>query len=414
MGKAAVQRKAPRVTIATKRSVARPSVVTAAPVMLDPGRGLRREPVRPAAFRIGDFDREFDALTLFYDAFRAPTGTHIVLLGPPLLNLRPLAEEMRAVALPSGASCGFHIRELDRHAQVWVEVPRGTERLALSGPLGTFEVAPRDNLGSRFAGRRVLLTLSKNNRPEWIADWVRYHRDIHGVDAVLFYDNASTRYAPEELAATITAIPGIEDAAVVAWPFKYGPQGLDAKRFWDSDFCQSGVFEHARWCFLAAARSVMNADIDELVVSTTGVSAFAAAERSRFGVIRYRGLWVPGIEGTTRVATDRQPLRHREFQHVLAPRRVRRWLVLSGYEDRCPPKWVVVPRRCPQHAQWSVHSFKNWLPSLPVTSAFGYRHFREINDNWKYDRSARPAFDPVRHVRDDALLANFARVKWDA
>jgi hypothetical protein len=37
--------------------------------------------------------------------------------------------------------------------------------------------------------------------------------------------------------------------------------------------------------------------------------------------------------------------------------------VLSGYEDRCPPKWVVVPRRCPPHAPWSAHSFKKWRTS---------------------------------------------------
>jgi hypothetical protein len=92
-------------------------------------------------------------------------------------------------------------------------------------------------------------------------------------------------------------------------------------------------------------------------------------------VVRYRGTWVPGIEGMTRTATDRRPLRYRDFAHVLQPRRVSRWNIVSGYEDRCPPKWAVVPRRCPDHAQWNVHSLKNWIPALPITSAFGYRHF---------------------------------------
>jgi hypothetical protein len=340
--------------------------------MLDARNGIRREPVRPPAFRINGFDEQFDAETLFYDAFFAPTGTDVVIVGPPLLNLRPLLDGMHVVAWPSGASCGFRIKEMDRHAQIRVAVPRGTDRLEVSGGVGEFVIVPRDNLCSQFAGRRVLFTLSKNNRLEWIGDWVRYHRDIHGADAVLIYDNASTRYAPAELATAIAAVPGIEAACVVAWPFKYGPQGLDARRFWDSDFCQSGVFEHARWCFLAAARSAMNADVDELVVSRDGRSVFEAAEHAPFGVVRYRGTWVPGIEGMTRTATDQRPLRYRDFAHVLQPRRVSRWNIVSGYEDRCPPKWAVVPRRCPDHAQWSVHSLKNWIPALPITSAFAY------------------------------------------
>jgi hypothetical protein len=209
-------------------------------------------------------------------------------------------------------------------------------------------------------------------------------------------------------------VPGIEAAGVVVWPFKFGPQGLDARRFWwDSDFCQHGALEHARWCFLAAARSVLNTDIDELVVSRDGRSAYDAAERAPFGVIRYRGAWAPGIEGRTRTATDQAPVRHRDFDHVLQPRRVRRWGVVPAYQDRCPPKWVVVPRRCPDHAQWGIHNVKNWIPALPITAAFSYRHFREINDNWKYDRSARPAFDPARYIRDEALVSNFSRVHWN-
>jgi hypothetical protein len=389
-------------------------VVTADPTVLGAGSDIRREPRRPPALRVNGFDEKFDAETLFYDAFVGPTGTHVVTVGPPFLNLRPLVERMRVVASPSGASCGFRIKEMDRTAQLWIAVPRGTERLTISSGLGEFVIVPRKNLCGHFAGRRVLLTQSKNNRLEWIGDWLRYYRDIHGADAVLIYDNASTRYAPAELARSIAAVPGIEAAGVVVWPFKFGPQGLDARRFWwDSDFCQHGALEHARWCFLAAARSVLNTDIDELVVSRDGRGAFEAAERAPFGVVRYRGAWAPGIEGTTRTATDQAPMRHRDFDHMLQPRRVRRWGVVPAYQDRCPPKWVVVPRRCPDHAQWGIHNVKNWIPALPITSAFSYRHFREINDNWKYDRSARPAFDPARHIRDEALASNFSRVQWN-
>src|SRR5665213_36842 len=76
-------------------------------------------------------------------------------------------------------------------------------------------------------------------------------------------------------------------AKVLCGPFKYGPQSTLAQGLWDSDFYQLGAWEHARWRFLTQARSAMNTDIDELVVSARGRSVFEAAERSLFGIARY-------------------------------------------------------------------------------------------------------------------------------
>jgi hypothetical protein len=386
-------------------------IVTVAPTLLS-GAAPRRKPLRPPAFRIDGFDEKYDFDTLFFDAFFDAAGCEVIAVGPPLLNLRPALARMRMTALPSGTPCRFRIKEMDRHAQVRIAVPLGTERLAMCSDIGDFVVTLRANRCAIFHDRRVLFTLSKNNRLDWIQDWIRYNRDIHSADAVLIYDNASTQYAAAELAAAVAAVSGIAAAAVVSWPFKYGPQGLDAKRFWDSDYCQNGAWEHARHCFLGLAKSAMNADIDELVVSDSGASVFEAAERSPFGIMRYRGAWMPGIADLTRTASDQAPIRHRDFEYVLHPLRTWRWGVMPSVVDRCPPKWTVVPARCPDHAQWCAHNIKNWIAALPVTDRFVYRHFREINDNWKYDRSPRITFDSARHVRDAALARNYDKVDW--
>jgi hypothetical protein len=399
-----------RPTAAAPRQRTPTPIMTVAPTLLTGA--TRREPTRPLEFRFDDFNNKYDFDTLFYDAFFDTSGRDVVAVGPPLLNLRPAIAAMRVTALPSGKPCRVTIKDLDRHAQLRIAVPEGTDRLAMLSAIGDFVVTPRANRGSAFRDRRVLFTLSKNNRLDWIQDWIRYNRDIHGADAVLIYDNNSTKYSQAELAAAVAAVSGIAAAYVVTWPFKYGPQGLDAKRFWDSDYCQNGAWEHARRCFLGQAKSVMNADIDELVVSNSGASAFAAAETSPFGIVRYRGAWMPGIVNVTRHASERAPIRHRDFDHVWLPKRALRWGVLPAYTDRCPPKWTVVPSRVPDRAQWCAHNIKNWPAALPISAQFGFRHFREINDNWKYDRSPRVAFDPARHVRDEVLAANYDRVDW--
>jgi len=389
------------------------AIESVAPTVLDHTIAVRREPTRPPDARGNGFDDEFDNETLFYDAFFSPAGSHVITVGPPFLNLRPLIERMRVVALPAGTACQFFVKELDRHAQLWIRVPPGTRRLAISSELGSCIMAPRPNLAAYFEGRRVLMTLSRNNRPEWIQDWIRYNRDVHGADAVLLYDNGSTRYEVGALADAIKGVAGIKAACVVQWPFKYGPQGNSAGNFWDSDFCQNGALEHARWCFLHAARSVMNSDIDELVISRAGNSIFAAVEGSPFGILRYYGAWMPSIVDISPIATNLRPIRHRDFDHVLLPRRVRGFGFLTVTEDRCPPKWAVVPRGCPPKSQWAAHNVKRWMAALPITGTFSYRHFREINDNWKYDRSSRVALNRARHTVDEMLTENFARVSWE-
>jgi hypothetical protein len=381
----------------------RPAVLT--------GSKFRREPVRPKEHQSADFADKFDDRTLLFDSFFRGDN-EVLIVAPPFFNLLPFVREMDVVALPSSQKCQFRIRNMDRHAQIRVVVPTGTKQLTLHSPLGRFELESQQDLSDFFEGSRVIFTLSKNNKLQWIQDWVRYNRDIHGADAVLLYDNQSTSYSPEELLQAISEISGIERVCVVFWPFLYGPQGLDATRFWDSDFCQNGAWEHARWVFLRQARSTMNSDIDELVVSANGASIFEAAERSWTGVVRYPGVWVYGLDGITRVATDEAPIRFVNFFHFLQPSLRRKWRIIPAQDNLCATKWTVVPRRCPEHAQWTAHRIRGWINALPQSGNFSFRHFREINDHWKYDRSARERFDPDLYAYDRLIRSNYASVRW--
>ena len=388
----------------------RVAIVAPKPVLLSSFSSARRQPVRPIAHRDDGFDAKFDADTLFFDAFFGADG-RIVLMGPPFLNLLPALQTMTLTAGPSRAPCQFEIRELDRHAQIHVRAPDGTTSLTLTATFGTVEIAISASEIDLFAGRRVLFTLSRNNHLRWVKDWIRFARDIHGADAVLFYDNNSTHYTKADLADAIGSLDGLAVVRVIDWPFRYGPQGLDAWRFWDSDYCQHGAWEHARRRFLAAARSAQNADVDELVVPLTGSSVFEAAERDRFGITRYCGRWVTGI--SDRPATERDERRHTDYGVVTRERMVRRYGLFQVDAERSPQKWTVVPSRCPDGAQWRAHSIAGWLPARRTTGAFSYRHFREINDSWKYDRVGTHTFDATLHEEDTALKVLFERVRWD-
>jgi hypothetical protein len=386
------------------------AVVPLHPVRLSDFTCARRAPVRPTAERGELFAAEFDDDTFLFDLFDAGgSGAEIMGVGPPLFNLEPLAKRFGFVAQPGGAQCAVAFRTLDRTMEMRIEAFAPASSLKAGGPLGDFTASLSPSGHALFAGRRVLFTLSKNNPLPWIQDWIRYHRDIHGCDAVLIYDNGSTDYDVAELAAAIGAVRGLQAAAIVPWPFKYGPQGSSAGA-WDSDFCQLGMLEHARWRFLQRARSALNADIDELVVGPNDDGVFAAVERSPFGVISYYGYWLFRLQGAGMNDRLREESRHRDF--VIANRPRRRWLVFPDYPNQCRRKYAIVPRRCPQKSQWRIHAVSRWpqakVPSLRVS----YRHFQPLSTNWRYRRDETRLFDPAIYEVDSALKRNFDRVDW--
>ena len=382
-----------------------PNVIAPSPTQIPVG--WRRDSTRPAELRDANFDEEHDGTTLFYDAFWS--GSEVLLLGPPLNNLTSTMQDLRVVALPSGTPCTFRTRTLELHQQLWVSAPAGTSCLVLSTGMGEIIVAVKPRRASPLAGRRVLCTMSKDNELVWIEDWVRFHRDLHGADAVLVYDNASTAYAAELLQERLSALAGIAVAQVVTWPYRYGPQGFQKLGYWDSTYSQPGVFEHARWSLLAEARSVMNGDVDEVVHSRNGARLFEAVEASRFGVLRYNGLWMPTTD-RSRVSAD-QPPRYRDFEHHLDPKID--WTRRPPRRSFSSPKWAVVPSRCPPRAQWQVHRVKRWPAAAVITPTFSYRHYRRLSNGWKYDRADAQAYDPAMHSYDAGLVRDYQRVRWD-
>ena len=351
------------------------------------GFGLRRHPPRAPADRQPGYLDLFDFDTLFYDAFRATDPRHAVLIGPPLLNCQGLLD-------------GLTFRLPDRDDVVaWDYLPNrsiyqpnfrirlshpslpGADRLLLEAAGQRIEIPIQPNQSSRFAGRRVILTLSKDNPLPWISDWVEFNTRVHQADAVLVYDNGSTAYCAEELQRHLSSLPGLATAMVVPWPFPYGP-GVGPRNLQDSFYCQPAALEHARWRYCAEAAGVLNNDIDELTVPPPGDSIFGLLERSGRAAIVYPGLWA---EGPFSERTDALALRHRDifyserWRSIIGRAFPRRWLLRT--------KWVAQPARCPDETDWGVHDIyprqaqsasQEALWKLRTTQIL-YRHFRLLS-----------------------------------
>jgi Glycosyltransferase family 92 len=352
---------------------------------------IKRQSVRPVEFRQSGFDEAFDASTLFYDLIfsRDKHENSLIFVCPPFLNLFPLFYGGRIGGKPLASTISnYYFRSAC--AEVWI--PNwDSDAVDLEFDFGSYRLTPQSTATHLYQGKRVLYTHSKDNEIRWIMDWVQFHVRNHGANAVLIYDNASTKYTGDHLETSLReAFPDIE-INVVDWPYKFGPQGFKGG-WWDSHFCQAAAFEDARFRFLDSASSVLNCDIDELVVSEKGESIFGITEKSRNGCIIFNGRWISNVTaGAQPDHNSPANLRHGYFRF------------LKRAEPACPKKWCVVPERCRLEECWDNHTVSGKDVPSSYSDSYSYRHFQSINTNWKYQRVQPAVFDPKLHLFDEAL-----------
>lgn len=357
---------------------------------------LRREPRRPRELQGPHFSEQFDYTTLFYDV--CGTGGAIYLSGPPLYETLVGHE----ICWQIGAADNWldvepSLKDSGKCQHSWIsklpsECDGSLLRVSIDGQ--DLFAAINRSPSHLFAGRRVLLTKSRDNKLEWIRDWVTYHAKCHDVDAVLFYDNNSTLYEASDVLGAI-ADAGVDVAVVVRWPYKFGPQGGFAAGVknapWDSDFCEYGILEHARCVFLSEASMVINTDIDELVMPPDGRSIYQWLEESESGYLFYRGLRIESESLHVDEIPRYYNFCYRRPEASTAPG---------------PTKWTIDPRRA--RGQWRTHFVLGHTNQNPLSDMF--RDFRAISTGWKHPaRTERKAHIPADFVVDEVLIAALRR-----
>lgn len=374
-------------------------IIKPSPIVLSDQTFLKRVPPRPVEFRQPGYEKLFDYSTLVYDVFEY--GDELWAVGPPLLNLRKAVQKTkfyhgaervwpRVEHLNRMARWNFSTNAPSLFARTHTKIrglfgsSNSDEKLRLKLGGEILESVIGANHGSLFSGKRSLLTKSKNNDLQWIQDWVEFHVKVHGANALLFYDNGSDAYTLEDIIHAVKDIENLDVAVIVDWPFKWGPHG-ESSGLWDSDFAQHGMLEHARWRFLADARSVLYQDVDELALSKRSV--FEIAETSAEGGILYEGRWIENILARPVVADT---LRHANFLY---------------YDPNVAPasnKWCTVPARNLPSEQWRVH----WIKPAQKTDEVVHRHFRGVTTSWKIPRP-RQSLEQSVHQVDIELARQF-------
>lgn len=349
---------------------------------LPEGATTRREAPRPPELRQPGYMEDFDDDSLWFEVFAGRDGIHIS--GPPLLNLTSVLAS--AQWLLDGRDVSDQVTLADwGHAQASVIRGASGRKLHVKTDECVIETDVTSNFLDSFAGSYAIFTKSKNNDLAWIRDWLEFHVRAHGVSAALIYDNGSDRYGPDDVLETMHSVSGLHTGVVVSWPYKFGPKAGTPKRF-DSDFFQYVVASDAQHRFLGRAAGVIQADIDELVMTEDGRTVFEHAEESESGYLPYLGRVVEGV-----LLTD-APARSITFKDF-------------GYYDPAKPlstpKWTCIPQKLPPNVQWRTHAI-NGVAASPAEQVI-HRHFWSISTSWKFNRAVRD-LDVGQLTLDERLL----------
>lgn len=365
--------------------------VAPSPAILPESSPLRRVMLEPQIEAPEQFVKAFDTRTLVYETFWHADGKRILLIGPPPLNLLSEWKAATYRALPSRTMLAARrYVSLSQQVTALDGAPEGTTHIELSFGPHVFELVVNRNLATEFAGRRVLFSMSQNNDLSWVRQWAAHHAKTQGTDAVVLFDNASTRYSPDDIAETLLGVPGLRTVSVPSWPWPFGFTDKRIKRdpFW-AHFLQNCSMSVVLRRLGPEAHSLLNCDIDELAWAGPGRSVHDVCKTSRSGFITFKGQWVEPI------ASDGAPPDHRAF-------RVRKRDAAARYCRNS--KWALDParrwtERLALHPYWHWLEHRPWLSKERRKDVF-YWHYRGINTNWKFQRAVQTIFDPAVHEID--------------
>jgi hypothetical protein len=321
--------------------------------------GLARDPVHPGALSVASYSDYYDTSTLVYDRF--VSGGYLYLVCPKLLNFKPIllgakvdGRTLRASEIQAYARYDLVKVPVAGRQQVRLEIPA----IGFSGDCSLAE-------DRRFDGRNVLMTMQKNNRLNWIEDWVRSHVEHHGADAVLIFDNASDAYPAQAVADVLSRVNGVKESLVVTVPHKYGPHQAPYRGLAKTRFLQPALWNIARLKYLGACQASLFIDIDEIVISRSGRSVFDATVSSFWGYMPFRGEWWNS-------EADHSTITHADHKKEIP----------AG--KPCPTKYCLSPHSPFWSRSLSIHKLESdWFKLFPPSSEFCYAHHRKITSNWK-------------------------------
>ena len=330
----------------------------------------------------------YDWYTLLYDVFLNADNKTITAIGPVPLNLEqqilPAHIEVNGHKLPLTVHT-HHKKLIILEAVSPVPLTGNTSAVVnlANGQQQTITLSP-----STQPDGMSLVTVQKNNKLQWIRDWISYYRNEFGIQHVYIYDNNS-----DDQEALIETLGNI--ATVIPWNFPHGLKHRSGNKF-----CQVGALNHFKHRF-GNNTVIFNFDIDELLVCHKPQIKRALRHGK---MLRFDSYTVP-LAATATADYSFRDFRYRER----APRKGSSKYVIKG----SLPGFMNVHHFNPAARFWHKLLPKSWIrtPLAPVADAY-FLHYRGITTNWKaHSRDRLKTVDTAANflTEDTAVIDAFSR-----
>lgn len=366
-----------------------------------------RHPPRSTEMQDICYLSQFDYSTIWYDVFYSAMNELVIAVGPSLRNIREFYENSNFSIRSNSSSIKTVpvIDQIDRCDRHYFSVPNGKWNIInIKGPLGEYRIPIGENLCNLFQGKKVLFSRQKNNKLEWIVDWINIYKNLHDINALLLFDNNSDVYSSQELLQYISAYVDIDVCCVVHFPFLYGPQGGTYNKKlasiykegvpWDSDYLDYGILEVAHQRFLATAKSVVFCDIDEIIIGRDDINIPSILQGKNNAYIIKEHL-VTFVRSTNQ---DNQNLSNLFNSRSIFFNPL--FLLIPNPEHIT--KWIHAAHSVHIRDQYLVHSIAHGNSCLKnVCDKLVARHFFQVSTGWKYSsRLDIPYYDSNKHLLD--------------
>ncbi|CUH45666.1 hypothetical protein RUM4293_04583 [Ruegeria atlantica] len=339
--------------------------------------GLRRE-MKPGHVGPDYTEHVYDYDTFWYDAFW--DRGNLVVFCPKLFGLYHLIREGQFY-LDEDKVGKPRLKSHEFYDVLFIRASKKPQTLRFEWGGSSVE-SPVNSVQQDSAphtGKNVAVTLSRDNDLTWIEDFARYHCQMHGLEKMLFFDNASTQYGLDDIREALRR-GGIHNPTVLSAPFRYGVVSQDRKgktRF-NTMFLQTSLLNIARLRFLSGARAVLQCDIDELVWCKSG-SIFDLTQKRPTGFVRL------GVEWRYPAAGCTENFRHSDHIRKIAD------------DKLCRAKYCIAPSGPLWFTSWHVHTIGllKSRGSLITPKSNGIWHCKAITSSaWRsYDTNARSNYD---------------------
>lgn len=370
---------------------------------------ILRQPIAPEIPRSDQFMAEFDQRGIFYSIFRDISGKRVWFLGPELMNLERSVLPMWVEGAQSGVRTQIQFLKNDHVCVGYAELPRDEQELLLEVGEHSIVTEIGKNYSAQFKDARVVYCINKDNDLRWVKDWATFYVKEHGADAFIIFDNNSQTYTPLQLEVALREVSGINRANVINWPFKFGAIDPVAQKLGKPAhilFAQRVAHMELFLRYGVVANSILNVDIDELVISAKRRSVLDVVQQRFFGCIKFDRYLVENAReyGT---ANDLQSFRDYYLRNKLH----------LGRQDKYK-KWAIAPSRLRSIQKTPIlwtHRIYGALNPYPTSKEFKCYHFagitcdwrrkedREVERVWQHSRSNQLEFDQNLHVKDEFL-----------